>query len=339
MKPRPQQLRLALVVAAVLLLAGGSLGYVLHARHRDRPAQQAHADGSFRLDRPGFYFRDSATGLVARGSGSPEGSRVTGGPACDRFYAAGERALCLRSLPGIPARTQALVLDRQLREVRRTTVPGIPNRARVSASGRLLSWTTFATGDSYATSSFSTRTSILDLSTGYLIKSMEEIPLTLDGARYHAPDVNYWGVTFARDDNRFYATVSTKGRTHLVEGDLRNWTVTALRENAECPSLSPDNTRIAFKKKVSDDPAAPWRLYVLDLATMREHPLSEPHSVDDQAAWLDDATVAYALPGGEGSDGRDGSDGRASDIWAVPADGTGAPRLLMPGASSPVAVR
>ncbi|MGW0750945.1 hypothetical protein [Streptomyces sp. NPDC002587] len=329
MKARPQQLRLALVMAAVVLLAGGSLGYVLHARHRDRPAQQTHTEGSFSLDEPGLYFRDPATGLVTRGSGGPEGSRVTGGPACDRFYAAGDRALCLRSLPGIPARTQALVLDRRLREVRRTTVPGIPNRARVSASGRLLSWTTFATGDSYATSAFSTRTSILDLNTGYLIKSMEEIPLTLDGARHHAPDVNYWGVTFARDDNRFYATVSTKGRTHLVVGDLRNWTATAVRENVECPSLSPDDTRIAFKKKVSQDPAAPWRLYVLDLATMREHPLSEPHSVDDQAAWLDDSTVGYALPG---------RDGRASDIWSVPADGTGAAHLVVPGGSSPVAV-
>ncbi|MEU9303405.1 hypothetical protein [Streptomyces sp. NPDC048269] len=329
MKSRPQQLRLALVVAAVLVLAGGSLGYVLHARHRDRLSPQAPVNGTFSLDEPGLYFRDPATGLVTRGPG-PDGSRAPGGPSCDRFYAAGDRALCLRKLPGIPARTQALVLDRQLREVRRVTVPGIPNRARVSASGRLLSWTTFATGDSYATSAFSTRTSVLNLNTGYLIKSMEEIPLTLDGSRHHAPDVNYWGVTFARDDNRFYATVSTKGRTHLVEGDLRNWTATALRENAECPSLSPDNSRIAFKKKVSDDPAAPWRLYVLDLPTMREHPLAEPHSVDDQAAWLDDMTVAYALPGG---------DGRASDIWSVPADGTGAPRLVMPGGSSPVAVR
>lgn len=329
MKAAHHHLRLAVVVIAVLLLAGGSLGYVLHARHRESPPQQADADGSFGLDEPGLYFRDPATGRVARlpARGAP---RVGGGPSCDRFYAAGERALCLRKLPGLPARTRALVLDRRLREVRRVTVPGIPNRARVSASGNLLSWTAFAVGDSYATSGFSTRTSVLDLRTGYLIKSIEGIPLTVDGARYHAPDVNYWGVTFARDDNRFYATVSSRGRTHLVEGDLRNWSAKALRENAECPSLSPDNTRIAFKKKVSGDPRAPWRLYVLDLAGMREHPLAERHSVDDQAAWLDDSTVGYALPG---------RGGRASDIWSVPADGTGEPRLVVPGGSSPVAVR
>ncbi|MET9659728.1 hypothetical protein [Streptomyces sp. NPDC006510] len=329
--PLGPRARIAVVVAAVLLLAGGSVGYVMHAEQRTK-GERAEADASFTLGGPALYFRDTAGGRVAHqplaGAGT-SGARTTGGPVCDRFYASDDGALCLRAEPGVLPKTYAIVLDRRLREKRRITVPGVPTRARVSASGRMLSWTVFATGDSYATTSFSTRTAILDLRTGYLIKSMENIQLTIDGARYHAPDVNYWGVTFARDDNRFYATVSTKGRTYLVEGNMRDWTAKALRQNVECPSLSPDNARIAFKKKVSDDAAAPWRLYVLDLRTMRETPLAEEHSVDDQAAWLDDGTLAYALPG---------KDGRGSDIWTVPADGTGAPRMAVKGGSSPVAV-
>ncbi|MDK0519130.1 hypothetical protein [Streptomyces sp. ML-6] len=339
--PRPAaplgpRARIAVVVAAVLLLTGGSVGYVMHAERRTGGGQ-AEADASFVLDGPALYFRDTDTGRVAHRPMAPATAartsateaRTPGGPACDRFYASGDGALCLRAKPGVLPRTQAIVLDRRLREKRRITVPGIPNRARVSASGRMLSWTVFTTGDSYATTAFSTRTAILDLRTGYLIKSIETLPLTIDGARYHAPDVNYWGVTFARDDNRFYATVSTKGRTYLVEGNMRDWSAKALRQNVECPSLSPDNTRLAFKKKVSDDVAAPWRLYVLDLRTMRETPLAEERSVDDQAAWLDDDTLAYGLPG---------ESGRKSDVWTVPADGTGKPRMAVKGGSSPVAV-
>ncbi|MER8185899.1 hypothetical protein [Kitasatospora sp. NPDC094015] len=313
---------MAVLVVAALVLLGGSLGYVLRAGQRGGHRVVA-ADASFTLDEPGLYYRDAASGRVARASGP------AGGPSCDRFHAAGEHALCLRALPGTPARTEAVVYDRHFRAIRTVTVPGIPNRARVSASGQLLSWTTFAVGDSYAVSGFSTRTSILDLRTGYLVKSVETIPLTVDGARYHAPDVNYWGVSFAADDNRFYATVSTGGRTHLVEGDLAAWSARTLRENVECPSLSPDGSRIAFKKKVSADPAAPWRLYLLDLADLREHPLAETRSVDDQAVWLDGATLAYALPAGTSG---------VSDLWTVPADGSGAPVLLARGASSPVGI-
>jgi hypothetical protein len=60
---------------------------------------------------------------------------------------------------------------------------------------------------------------------------------------------------------------------------------------------------------------------VLDLATLQDHPLAETRSVDDQAEWLDNDTVLYAV---------------GSDTWAVPADGRGAPRLFAAGADSPV---
>ncbi|QEV17545.1 hypothetical protein [Streptomyces alboniger] len=336
--PRSLRSRIIAVAVAAAVLAGVAVAYTLHAARR---AQSADAASEFGLDRGQLYFRGTEAGgagrvarLPAPGEATPgkaahQAARTTGGPSCERFYAAARTALCLQRRSGIPPKSYAVVLDERLREKRRIALTGIPNRARVSASGRMLSWTMFATGDSYAGSSFSTRTSILDTRTGYLIKNMEEIPLTLDGRRYHSPDVNYWGVTFARDDNRFYATVSTKGRTYLVRGDMRKWAATALRTNVECPSLSPDNTRLAFKKRVREGTRDPWRLYVLDLRTMREHPLAERRNVDDQAAWLDDGTLAYALPG---------ADGRRSDIWSTPADGSGKPVLRVRGGSSPAAV-
>jgi hypothetical protein len=39
---------------------------------------------------------------------------------------------------------------------------------------------------------------------------------------------------------------------------------------------------------------------VLDLAGTRVTPLAGTNSVDDQAAWLDDTTVAYTLRTGDG---------------------------------------
>lgn len=326
--------RVIAVVTAAVLLAAVAVTYTVRAVHRAEPVA-THSE--FALDPGHLYVRSTqaGTGRVARVPLSGTGPRTPDGPSCERFYAAGGTALCLLRRPGIPPKSYAVVLDERLREKRRVALTGIPNRARVSASGRMLSWTMFTTGDSYAggSSSFSTRTSILDTRTGYLVKNMEEIPLTIDGRRHHSPDVNYWGVTFARDDNRFYATVSTKGRTHLVRGDMRAWRARALRENAECPSLSPDNTRLAFKKRVRGGTKDPWRLYVLDLRTMREHPLAERRSVDDQAAWLDDGTLAYALPGQEGRGAR------KQDVWTVRADGSGRPELRLRGASSPAAVR
>jgi hypothetical protein len=69
---------------------------------------------------------------------------------------------------------------------------------------------------------------------------METFSVTKDGRPYRAADMNYWGVTFAADDNTFYATMHAQGRRYLVEGDFPAKTIRTMREWVECPSLSQD---------------------------------------------------------------------------------------------------
>ncbi|MEY9893662.1 hypothetical protein ABIA31_007342 [Catenulispora sp. MAP5-51] len=336
--------RVLILAASGLVAATAITGYVVNAHDAAAgTGTGAGTTGSIdlrtaeRTGTPGtpgtattILFRDTAPGpefghVASVPAAHPGAAPTVSSTLCDRFYAAHDTAVCLQRGGALPA-TYATVLDHSLHQVRQVKTAGFPNRARVSASGTMVSWTTFVQGDSYLSDDFSTRTSILDTKTGRLVDTIESIPLTLDGKPYHAADVNYWGVTFAADDNTFYATVRTGGRTYLVQGDYRAWTARTLRENVECPSLSPDGTRLVFKKRVDASANRPWRLYVLDLRTMVETPLAEEHSIDDQAAWLDDHTVMYGRPRQTGGDW---------DVWAVPADGGGEPRVLIPDASSP----
>ncbi|MEU6095352.1 TolB-like translocation protein [Streptomyces sp. NPDC047079] len=330
--------RILVLLSALVVLTGVATASVLHAsaraERRDQPRAGGPriASGAVTLTEPGrLVFRNMAWGphrdeLVATPATDPAGPRTASRIKCLRFYAASGTGICLQSVHGPVSDTyRAVILDASLRLRARYDVPGIPSRARVSPSGRYAAWTAFVGGDSYAGTNFSTRTAIVDTRTGALTPSLEAYRIVKDGRTYRAADTNFWGVTFASDDRAFYATLATHGTTYLVRGDLRSHTVTTLHTNVECPSLSPDGTRIAFKKRVRGLPKdAPWRLYVLDLRTLRETPPAERRSVDDQAVWRDDHTLVYALPGDYGA-----------DLYELPADGSGTPRRISTAAVSP----
>ncbi|MGW7541216.1 TolB family protein [Streptomyces sp. NPDC054770] len=334
--------RLLILLSALAVLTAIALASVLHASARAERRDHTRAGGpkvtagTVTLTAPGrMVFRNMAWGphrdeLTTVPASAPSAPRTASGVKCLRFYAAAGTGVCLQAVHGPVSDTyRALILDAHLHATAHYDVPGIPSRARVSPTGHYAAWTAFVGGDSYAGTNFSTRTAIADTRTGTLIPSLETFRIIKDGRPYRSPDVNFWGVTFAPDDRTFYATLATKGTTYLVRGDLSTRTVTTLHTNVECPSLSPDGTRIAYKKRVQGLPKdAPWHLYVLDLRTMRETPLAETRSVDDQAVWKDTRTIVYALPGDYGA-----------DLYTVPADGTGKPRRISVSAVSPAYVR
>jgi Tol biopolymer transport system component len=100
-----------------------------------------------------------------------------------------------------------------------------------------------------------------------------------------------------------------------------------VRQNAECPSVSPDGTKVAYKKRPNQ--TRPWELVVLDLAAKRELILPGTSGIDDQAVWLDNSTLAYGAAIND----------QKNAIFFVPADGSAPAREVIPSAASPVPVQ
>jgi hypothetical protein len=244
--------------------------------------------------------------------------------SCERVYFGSGHGMCLARHDGFPVSYRAIVLDANLKVTSEVKLSGVPSRSRISRSGHWASATTFVSGHSYAVpGAFSTATIIIDLRTGRSLGNLEKtFAISRDGHRLDKPDINVWGVTFASDDDTFYATVGTGGKTYLWKGSIKRRTGQVIHENVECPSLSPDGTRIGYKKLVGK--LGIWRFTVLDLATMKETPLVESRPLDDQIEWLDDEHVLY---------------GSGEEVWTMPADGTGTPRRWLAEANSPAVVR
>jgi hypothetical protein len=325
-------------IALSVVCLSGATGYVLHAR-----AQRVTQSGSVAAAppetvaavaaQPHLMFRNltsaAEAGFVAVAPlSAPDGPRQVTGSSCLRLYMAAGQGLCLAEEPDDPfgAPYRARFFGPDLATIRELPLAGVPSRARVSPDGKLGASTVFVNGDSYAAAAFSTRTTLYDMLTGTSLGDLETFAVMKDGRRIQSIDFNFWGVTFTRSGGRFYATLGTGGHTYLVEGDVATRTARVLRDGVECPSLSPDGTRIAFKQRVAGGGLSEvkWQLAVLPVDRPHDdHPLAESRNVDDQAEWLDDGTVLYSVE---------------SDTYAVAADGSGAPRLFTHRAQSPVAL-
>jgi hypothetical protein len=319
--------------ALCLCCAAGALGYAVlkrSGRGSAPPALRTAESLSVLSGRPGLLFSsaafDATNGVIGvRALDAPDTERYTTGLRCERVHFAAGAGLCLAAERGMLTRYSAQTFGPDFHVRHTIPLQGVPSRARVSPDGRRGAVTVFVSGDSYSSTSFSTRTTLIEMSTGEAISDLEQFTVTRDGAPFKAIDFNFWGVTFARNGNRFFATLRTAGTNYLIEGNVDARTARVMREGVECPSLSPDNSRLAFKSRLGP---SRWRLHVLDVASLKDTPLAETRSVDDQPEWFDDRSVAYMLPNEEGRGG--------SDIWTVSVKTGDAPRLLAAEAFSPV---
>ena len=339
-EPLSPERRRAAFVLLVTVCVAVAVGYGAWAVKRSRAGRGAGGPGGGTGDSaaaqaligqsPTVMFRNEVPaddwGQVALVPiGAPGGSRAIVPLKCRRLHFSGGRGLCLGEDPGFGMAYDVYVFGSDFKVLHKLQLTGLPSRARVSPDGRYGATTVFVAGHSYAGEDFSTETTILDLVNGKKLGTLEEFTVLRDEQPIKGVDFNFWGVTFARDANRFYATLKTRGQTYLVEGDVAARRMRVLRPNVECPSLSPDGTRLAFKKRAGGGLGpVTWRFHVLDLQTMTETPLAEERSIDDQIEWLDDRFVLYGV---------------LADVWIVPADGSGEPRRYVSRAVSPAVIR
>ncbi|TFC07178.1 hypothetical protein E3O42_00070 [Cryobacterium adonitolivorans] len=330
---------LAAIIGILLLAGAAGYGIVAWAEHRARASAPSEVESVASDVRPAgarIVFRNTALGagygLVASVPLSdPSAARSVTDLACDRVYATAAVQSCLHIDRGVVTTFNGTLSDASGRETRSWPLAGVPSRTRISADSRLVAATSFVTGEAYGTVGFATMTTISRTDGSQDYGNLEDFALLVDDVLITAADRNVWGVTFSDDDNTFYATAASNNQTWLVRGDLAARTLTAIRDTAECPSLSPDGGRIAYKKEVSTSVTPQWSIAVLDLATGTETLLHEKRNVDDQVLWLDDDTLLYGLA-------REDTVGD-SDVWSVSADGTAVPELFLAHAWSPSVVR
>ncbi len=308
------------------------------------PLLAAGADVSAVMKQPFVLFRDTTSGPTFGQAAvvplaSPGGERTATGLGCERvafapLLAGPPRGLCLHAAPrlfNLFTGYSAVFLDAALRD-RNLALPldGKPSRTRVSPDGRVGAFTVFVFGDGYTSVDFSTRTWLVDMASGAKIVDLEEFTTSRNGQPFSARDFNFWGVTFARDGDTFYASLRTAGKTALVRGSIARRTFTVLRDNVECPSLSPDGRRLAFKKFIGPDPGA-WRIAILDLATLQDRLVAgETRYIDDQIEWLDADRILYAVPRRTTS---------SADVWVATVDSDTPAAIFIPFAESPIVVR
>jgi hypothetical protein len=304
------RVRVTLFWIFVFACIGGAIGYVrwriAATDHRTTPSIALYDPADPRFDdvraAPHMFFLSAAAyGRVAVVRlANPAEQWVMNTPECERSHFDKNGGLCLvLNRESVQPRAFAYFLDAKFQTRGRLDLAGLPIRARISPDGKLGASTVFITGENYASEEFTTRTTLYDLSTHSAIADIEHFTVERDGKPFHDPDFNFWGVSFRRDSNHFVATLGTGGKRFLVEGDVARRHFRVVADDVECPSLSPDERHVVFKRHRTGQRG--WQLWAMNLETRESWAITdEQQDIDDQVEWLDNDHVIYGMVLGPG---------------------------------------
>ena len=193
----------------------------------------------------------------------------------------------------------------------RRRCPGIPSRTRLSPDGTLVADARSSSPATPTCRPASPPRPRSAASTAASYGNLEKFTLVIDGRTVDPQRPQRLGRHLRRRPAPSTPPSAPAGRPTWSGATSATRTLTAVTENAECPSLSPDGTRVAFKvdarpgrraalgtRRCSTSP--PGKRTVLDRRT---------RSVDDQVEWLDDDTLLYGLPRAD--------EPGVTDVWAL----------------------
>ena len=244
--------------------------------------------------------------------------------SCDRVAYDGDRGLCLITNQGAITTYEAVIFDQRFDRLFTIGLVGLPSRARVSHDGRYGATTTFVYGDSYAGTSYSTRTQLYDLRSGQGARR----PRAVHHAAQRQGDRQRRSQPLGRDVRPVRQQPLLRHREHrrqLLPG--------AGRHRPPADGGAPRRRGVPVASRPTA-PASPSRSATSDRwagssgscrsSTCRRWSTTRwprPAASTTRPSGSTTAPCSTPLP-------RSTSGTPADDTWAVPADGSGSPSAL-----------
>jgi len=263
-----------------------------------------------------------------------DGTRTLLDQTCMRLHVAADYGICLSQNDSfVPTYTTSVFRSDNPADVIKEYSSSLPSRARISPNGIYSSVTAFATGTSYEDISGETTTIVtIDEIVGTSrLRSARQFEVVADDSSYQVQDAQFWGLTFA-DDDEFFITGYFGESPEILQGSLGAETMSPLGWKGSCPSLSPDAKTLVYKEMRDE---GGFDLVAVDLDTDDRWILDEARSVDDQVEWLDNDTILYALH----PNGLEDAVQPEFDIWMLDIAPGSVPELFLPNADSPAVMR